>query len=159
MKLQDSSSEGAAFISPGRKSGVPVGQSNESRRDGTDATSCPQSGERMQPAAPAVGTCGVNQRAPAGRKKSLPNKAPKTLTLVFTKFLTVVASGPCRMARMRFELFRDCVVARPRRKRKAQTTLYAFEETAGLRHQNTNPMCRETRTAIRHCSFHLFSCP
>ena len=41
---------------------------------------------------------------------------------------------------MRLELFRDRLVLRPGRKRKAQTTTDALQETPRLRHQNPYSM-------------------
>ena len=54
-----------------------------------------------------------------------------------------------RRAKMSLELFRDCLILRPRGKGKAETTTDALKETSGLGHKNPDPMGRAARST--HC--------
>jgi hypothetical protein len=51
---------------------------------------------------------------------------------------------------MRLELLRDRLVALPRWKGETQAAIDAFQETAGLRHQDSDPVLRVARTLGNH---------
>lgn len=84
--------------------------------------------------------------------------------IVFYKFLEVspeslsfIRRGYRRPAEVRLESFHNCVVAFSRRKCEGQATVNALQKTAALRHQDTDPMCRETGTVGWDCLFQICS--